>query len=265
MNRKMVVGLGLALAISASPQCWAQSTATSPPGAEESIESRFQLDFHVADAALKKLVPAGWNIQVAAQGPAKDCNVRVIFIDRVNITGADGKPVGAGANQIVYLTVPVKQISTGNTGQMVIAGLTANATDVPGPFGVYIPAIQHQMTRVTSAAKEAGIVEEQTWDFSAASGEHIQMHAKYERVPAPRALRETKYFSPVNAGTYQMAKSDSGLNIARNATVEMPDRVKEFNYKISGGRLGALFDGTEKVLSVDIFPWNNLSISQQSN
>jgi hypothetical protein len=33
--------------------------------------------------------------------------------------------------------------------------------------------------------------------------------------------------------------------------------VKEFSYKASGGRIGALFDGTERVLSIDAIHWSN--------
>ena len=37
--------------------------------------------------------------------------------------------------------------------------------------------------------------------------------------------------------------------------------LKEFRYKVSGGKFAALFDGTEKVLSIDFFPWNNLAVT----
>ena len=53
---------------------------------ENSAEFRMQLDFQVKDAALQKMLPAGWEPQVATQGPAKDCNIRLIFIDRVDVT-----------------------------------------------------------------------------------------------------------------------------------------------------------------------------------
>src|SRR5262245_59573437 len=55
---------------------------------EHSSEVRMQLDFVVPAAALAKFVPAGFDMNVATQGPAKDCNVRMIFIDRVDITKA---------------------------------------------------------------------------------------------------------------------------------------------------------------------------------
>ena len=60
---------------------------------EQAIEHRFQLDFRVNDAALQKMLPAGWEPDIAAKGPAKDCNLRMIFIDRVDVMGVDGKPL----------------------------------------------------------------------------------------------------------------------------------------------------------------------------
>src|SRR5712664_2876787 len=59
---------------------------------ENSAEFRMQLDFRVPDAALQKMLPAGWEPVIATQGPAKDCNIRLIFIDRVDVTGADNTP-----------------------------------------------------------------------------------------------------------------------------------------------------------------------------
>ena len=53
------------------------------------------------DAALAAYLPAGWTSNVSAQGPAKDCNLRVIFIDRVTINGPDGRAAGKGTNQLV--------------------------------------------------------------------------------------------------------------------------------------------------------------------
>src|SRR4051812_48065903 len=49
---------------------------------ENSAETRFQLDVHVPDGALAPMLPTGFALNVAAQGPAKDANLRVIFVDR---------------------------------------------------------------------------------------------------------------------------------------------------------------------------------------
>src|SRR5437879_1396622 len=79
-----------------------------------SVETRFQLDLHVPDAALAPLIPAGWSLNIATQGPAKDANLRAIFTDRVTINAPDGKPIGAGSNRLVYLAAPVKDASGAN-------------------------------------------------------------------------------------------------------------------------------------------------------
>ena len=111
---------------------------------EYSSETRFQLDLKVPDAALASYLPKGWTPNVAAQGAAKDCNLRAVFINRVTIDGPDGKPVGKGSNRLVYLVAPVKD-PTGANVQLVIGGLTEDPADAPGPFGVYLPATTHDM------------------------------------------------------------------------------------------------------------------------
>ena len=98
------------------------ATARAETFVEQNAEFRMQLDFVVPDAALRKFLPAGWEPNIATQGPAKDCNLRLIFIDRVDITAADGQPTGS--SRLVYLAAPVKQSGSSTVGQMIIAGLT---------------------------------------------------------------------------------------------------------------------------------------------
>ena len=61
---------------------------------EYSAEARFQLDVQVPDAALKAYLPAGWTPNISTRGPAKDANLRVVFIDRMTINGPDGNRPG---------------------------------------------------------------------------------------------------------------------------------------------------------------------------
>ena len=132
------------------------SQASAQTFVEHSAEVRMQLDFVVPDAALKKFLPAGWETNVATQGPAKDCNLRMIFIDRVDITKQDGNPATPGSNQLVYLAIPVKQPGTNAPAQMLIFGLTADAKDAPGAHGVYVHANTHRMARSTTGGGRQG-------------------------------------------------------------------------------------------------------------
>ena len=227
---------------------------------ESSSEVRFQLDLHVPDAALAALIPAGFTLNVATQGPAKDCNLRAIFVDRLTINAPDGKPVGKGSNRLVYLAAPVRDASGANA-QLVIGGLTADPNDAPGPFGNYLHATTSTVKR-TIAGEAGSVVETQDWVFAAASGERLELHITFDRGISNRGnVGETKFYSAKNPATYQISKQEQVLEILRNPTTNPPDRVKQYSFKGSGGSYAKLFDGTEKPVSWDNIIWINRTVS----
>ncbi len=221
---------------------------------ESSLEARFQLDLAVPQAALMRMMPAGWTTNVSAQGPAKDANLRVIFIERMTINDAEGRPVRDGSNLLVYLTVPATDPS-GTNAQVVIGGITEDPVDAPGPFGVYLPAATHTLHRMTSSG--AGpIVETQDWVFTAASGERLEMHITFERGVANRGqARDTRFHSGKDASIVEISRQQQVLDILRNVTTNPPDRVRSFSLTAGGGSYAGLFDGTERVLSWDNIVW----------
>jgi hypothetical protein len=236
------------------------SSAAAQTLVESSSEVRFQLDLHVPDAALTPLLPPGFSLNVATQGPAKDCNLRAIFIDRLTINGPDGKPVGKGSNRLVYLAAPVKD-RAGANAQVVVGGLTADPADAPGPFGNYLPASTATAKRSVSAESGA-VTETQDWVFQAASGERLELHITFERGVANRAAAsETKFYSSKDPSKVQISKQEQVLEILRNPTTNPPDKVKAFSFKGSGGSYAKLFDGTEKPVSWDNVIWMNRSVS----
>ena len=232
------------------------SIANAQTVLEYSSEARFQLDLHVPDAVLAGFLPAGWTPNIAAQGAAKDANLRAVFIDRVTINAPDGKPVGKGSNRLVYLVAPVKDPGGANV-QLVIGGLTEDSSDAPGPFGVYLQAATHTMQRSTSGGA-GSIIDSQDWVFAAATGERLEMHIKYERGVANKgAAADVRFYSAKNPNFYQISHQEQVLDILRNVTTNPPDRVKEFSFKAGGGSYSKLFDGTEKLLSWDNILWIN--------
>jgi hypothetical protein len=238
----------------------ASSATLAQSVVEQAAEHRFQLDFRVNDAALAKMLPAGWETLIAAQGPAKDCNLRMIFIDRMAIMGADGKSAPRATARLVYLAIPVKETATGTVGQMIIHGLTEHAADSPGAFGVYQHAATAKMSR-TAASSGGALTGSEDWEFAAATGERMELHVEYERGPATKGANEVKFFYPQDPKKYQVFKTDQAIDIMRNATTNPPDHVKKFSYKAGGGKIAALFDGTEKVVSWDSFPWYIRTVS----
>ena len=252
MFQKFVLATGVLAAL--APCASAQTMV------EHSSEARFQLDLHVPDAAIMSYLPQGFTLNVATQGPAKDANLRAVFIDRVTINAPDGKPIGKGSNRLVYLVAPVKDPAGGNS-QLVIGGLTEDPEDAPGPFGVYRLATTHSMQRSASSAT-GPIMDSQDWVFTAATGERLEMHIKYERGVANKTNpADTKFYSAKNPGFYQISRQEQVLDILRNATTNPPNRVKEFSFKAGGGTYSKLFDGTEKLLSWDNILWINRTVS----
>lgn len=226
---------------------------------ESSSEVRFQLDLQVPTAALMPLLPAGFTMNVATQGPAKDCNLRAIFIDRLTINAPDGKPVGKGSNRLVYLAVPVRDASGANA-QLIIGGLTADPADAPGPFGNYLHATTASVKR-TIAGEAGAVTEAQDWVFHAQSGEHLELHIVFNRGVANRNQpSESRFYSAKTPSTYQISRQEQVLEILRNPTTNPPDRVKSYSFKGSGGAYAKIFDGTEKAVSWDNIVWINRTV-----
>lgn len=242
--KTLLLAAGLLLA----PAALAQTTL------ETAAEHRLQLDFRVNDAALAKMLPAGWEALIATAGPAKDCNLRMIFIDRMGIIGRDGKPAPRSTSRLVYLAIPVKKTGTDVVGQMIIHGLVDHAADAPGEFGTYQHATTAKMTR-NAVAGSGPVTGAESWEFAAASGERIEVQIEYERGPLVKGNPEVKFFYPADPAKYQIFKVDQAIDIMRNATTNPPDHVKKFSYKAGGGKIAALFDGSEKIVSWDVFPW----------
>ena len=228
---------------------------------ETSVETQFQLDLHVPEAAIASLLPSGWTSNMAAQGPAKDANMRAIFVDRVTINGPDSRPVGKGSNRLIWLTAPAKDPSGANV-QVMLGGLTEDSADAPGPFGVFLPATTHTVSRSTSASGSGPIIDSQDWAMAAATGEHIEMHIKVRagRRGQARPLGHEVSTRAKTPTFFQISRQESELDILRNATTNPPDRVKEFSLNGGGGSYAKLFDGTEKVVSWDNIIWINRSV-----
>jgi hypothetical protein len=257
----MIRRMRFASALAATSLLLASQLTPAQTLVEQAAEHRLQLDFRVNDAALAKMLPQGWETVIATQGPAKDANLRMIFIDRVAIIGGDGKPAARPTSRLVYLAIPVKQTATGAVGQMIVHGLTENKADAPGTFGVYQPAAVAKMSR-TSTASGGVMTGSEDWEFAATTGERMEVHIEYERGPATKGGAEVKFFYPSDPSKFQLFKTDQAIDIMRNPTTTPPDHVRKFSYKAGGGKIAPLFDGTEKVVSWDSFPWYIRTVSE---
>jgi hypothetical protein len=232
------------------------------PVVEQSNEYRFQLDLQVNQAALNRLLPAGWESAAATQGAAKDCNLRLIFIDRINVQGGDNRVLAPGKDTLVYLEAPVRQSGGGaGSGRMVLAGISENDSATAATFGTLVKASRVSTARnIATADGRTSVTED--WDLTGTGGEHARLHVKYVRGPANRAASDVRFYNPANPAEVMTAHTEQETDITRNVTTAPPDRVQEFSFQAGGGRFAPLFDGSEKPLSWDSQPTYRRAISR---
>ena len=115
------VAAGLALALLAGPTTAYAETREKLVGS--AIDVRTILIFKVPDAAVRKMLPQGWEANSPTTGPNKGFNVAVVLIDQQLAQDADGKatPLFRGASVVI----PAKKSGSDAAGSMIITGLAA--------------------------------------------------------------------------------------------------------------------------------------------
>jgi hypothetical protein len=244
------------VALTVAAPALAQAPAPPTNIVEKSSDYRFQMDYQVNQAALNKLLPTGWESAVAAQGPAKDCNIRLIFVERSNIVGPDNRVLRNGKDMLAFIEAPVRQSGGTVTGRMILAGISSASAG-----GVMLPARTTNVSRSRNVQNDTAVVTED-WEFVAASGERLQLHVQYRPQPTNVGAGETRFFDPADPSKVQLWRTETATDIARNVTTTPPDRVTQFSYRVSGGKFAALFDGSEKALSWDAQPIYSRTVVQ---
>ena len=213
------------------------------------VDVRTVLAFKVADAAVQKFLPDGWQPDVATAGAAKDVNLRVTFIDRIVNQDAEGKALDPV--RIVTLSIPAKMKESETRGTMLFLIYISSAGAVPGPYGVNVHANANMERKVRIDAAGTTTVEE-SWEFRSQQGDSIELQLQYARVTSPPDKAETKLYSAARPEFYRIYRSEQTTDVVRSAAA---DRVSKVLFKASGPKLAPLFDGSEQLISVTSNPW----------
>jgi hypothetical protein len=212
------------------------------------VDSRTILAFKVADAAVQKFLPAGWEPDVTTVGPAKDVNLSVTFIDRIVNLDAEGK--GLDPVRIATLTIPAKMKGSETRGTILFCAYVSDRA-VPGPYGVSVHASANMERKVRIDPAGTATVEE-SWEFRSQDGDSIQLQMQYVRGPSTPGKAEAKLYSAVKPEFYRIYRSEQSTDVVRSATA---DRVQKVQFKASGPKLSPLFDGSEQLIGVTSNPW----------
>src|SRR5215831_2497076 len=165
--------------------------ATGPALAAEkyvggNVDVRTTLALKALDAGVRKFLPAGWDLDVANSGPAKDVNLRLTFIDRLTAQDAEGKALDPA--RVITLGVPAKRTSSETRGTMLFRIYSSTAAGVPGPYGVSVQANTNMERRVGIDPAGTATVEE-SWELQSQDGDSIQLQIQYRILTVDQTFR----------------------------------------------------------------------------
>ncbi|WP_050425801.1 hypothetical protein [Bradyrhizobium tropiciagri] len=222
----------------------------------KTLDVRTVLSFKIADSAVQKMLPEGWQMEPPGAGPSKGSNLSVVLIDQILAQDADGKSIDPGRGAV--LVVPAKKQGMEKAVPMVIGGLFSPASYAPGLYSNYVYA-KAALDR-TIHSDPAGVTNvEEAWSFTTDGEDSLQVHVEYTRGALGRANVELPVYSGAKPDFYRIYRYEQAADVVRS-TVTGIDRAQRVSFKASGRQLAPLFDGSEQLISITAIPWYSRQI-----
>src|SRR5262252_8865173 len=214
-----------------------------------------QLTFKAPDAAVQKLLPAGFELNSPAAGPNKGSNFGITLIDYLLVQDREGKPLPLRTT--FAMNIPAKKTATGEAVGVVFNGLIVQAA-VPGPYGVF-GAAKLSVERRSNADADGKTMIDETWQAKADDGSMLEVQLQFTRGVPGRSKVEAKLHSAGKPEFYRIYKFEQAADVARSAATGI-DRVNTFSIKATGPRFAQLFNGSEQLISITSVPSYSRSI-----
>ena len=240
------IALSFVLAVPGLPAASAETLV------ETNFDSRLNVQFRVAEAALKSWVPAPWQISPASSGPGKDANLTAVFLQRLLVLGPDGKPTPGATHRTVAFVVPAKNMQTDESAPVVLRVYTADPQGVPGPYKNSVKASVRREFTLRGDGNEPGAGSEQ-WQMQV-NGGSIEVQVAYQRGVPSRSKGESKVYSAVEPTFFRLYRVDQGVDVVKSVPAGI-DRVQGFRFRSTVPELARLFDGSEQLIAVSVIPW----------
>jgi hypothetical protein len=210
---------------------------------------RTVVTFKAPPAAVQHLLPAGWEIQAAAEGPDKDANLALFLIDFQMGQDPAGKPLTG--RPTLALVIPARKTGSDVVAGMIPGGYTAQA-GVPGPYSNFVAGTV-TVERQSHTQGDGKAVINETWEIKGDDGGSLQLQIEFVRGFPVRENTATRYYSAAKPEFYRIYRVEQGTDVVRS-TATGADRVTRLSFKASGGQLAPLFDGTEQLIGVTSLP-----------
>ena len=223
-----------------------------PAGAEtmvqSNVDSRTIVALQVSTPALQKWLPKGWLINTAAQGPFKDANLLVIFMDRPYAVDASGKPSSTGNERFVVLVVPVANPKSDKPTYMVIGGYSTNPKEIPGPYKNFVKASIRRVQTFEGNDMEFGMGDD-AWTVQIGGTGTIELRFRHQRSTPARSKVEQHIYSSIDPGFFRIYRVDNTMDLIKSVPISV-DRLQNYQFNVKVPELQDMFDGNEKFVAL---------------
>jgi hypothetical protein len=220
---------------------------------QQNVDSRVVVTLRVAQAELQSWLPAPWQVNPVASGPAKDSNLTLVFIDRLLNLDGEGKPAAGGAERSLAVVAPAKNSKTDEIANYVIRIYTSNPQSTPGAYKNSTSATVQRDQVLKGTDIGAGVVSE-AWTVQDASGGTVELRTQFQRGVPARSKPETKTRGGPDPEFYRIYRIDQGVDVVKSVPSGI-DRTQNTQLRVTMAELRKLFDGSEQIVSMFSVPW----------
>ena len=245
--------LWVAVCLTAVMTCqWAQAQTY----AAEQIERRIVIGVQVNAEALRGRLPSPWQLDPITGGPLKGSNLLISLVDNLRTENPEGNTSVSGTLRFAFFAAPATNPKTGQTVAVVLGGFASNAAYVPGYYQVYKAAairMQHATKSVEGGADERTDV----WEVVDGSGKtelSLRMITLPDANMRSRVKSEIHSISARDPALWRIYKFDSITDVVKSAALGI-DRVQSLNLRVNSAEFADLFDGSEKLVGINLLPW----------
>lgn len=221
---------------------------------EENAEHRTTVAMHVNEAEIAKFLPAPWVLDIPTSGTKKGFDLILEFRDRILDLDEQKQPVKGGSERGLVLLVPAKNPVTGDAGLRVIREYTANPNFIPGLYNNSKVLSRMRLTQNLVAEGTASSTSTEIWDLEEPGGGVADLSFDCTRGVPKRVIRTHKMFGSDDPNLIRIYHSDQGRDLVRDVAGGV-DSTRNFTLKVTLKELAPMFDGSERLISVEVLPW----------
>jgi len=215
-----------------------------------SLYYRNLLGFSVDQKAVQEWLPAPWKAVSISKGPLRGSNILVLFDDWFIRHDGEGKLYKDGTFCSSAIVAFGKNQQTEEFSSFVTRVFWPY--DDPGPYKNAVKAVVNREATIKGSTSTTGSGSE-SWTINDNTGGILEFKMDYQRGVPNRRKSEPKPRSNVVPDFYRIYRFDQAADLVLSVP-ESINRVKNFELKTNIPELRKVFDGSEQLIGITVFP-----------